>query len=161
STVGDSSAGPSDFGISGSVTIAGPTGNFGLTLVNGAGFAQRFFTVNAGASLTLMDLTLSGGKAQGGSAGHGGAAAGMGGAIFNLGTLNLINSTLSGNTATGGSGGLGGQYGPYAGGGLGGDASGNTGGGPNPGINGVSAGFGGGGSGNQGGGGAVSYGGFG
>jgi hypothetical protein len=54
-------------------------------------------------SLTLENLTLSGGAQQGGSASNGGAGAGMGGAIFNMGALALDAVTMTGNSATGGS----------------------------------------------------------
>jgi hypothetical protein len=54
--------------------------------------------------LTLRDLTLSRGRAQGGSSNGGGGGAGMGGAIFNQGTLIIERSTLVGNSAEGGSG---------------------------------------------------------
>ncbi len=111
---------------------------------NGTTSDHRLFAVEAGATLTLEDVTLRNGVAQGGSSFSGGGAAGMGGAIFNEGTLNLIQSTLSGNTATGGAGGVGTYTG---GGGLGGsgDVLGN-GGGPNGGMyGGGNAGFGGGG----------------
>jgi hypothetical protein len=49
---------------------------------------------------------------NGGNGGNGGIAGnGLGGAIYNIGTLLLTNCTLSGNTATGGNGGLGGTNG--------------------------------------------------
>jgi hypothetical protein len=76
----------------------------------------RFFYVSGGlsgipaGSLTLQDLTVSNGLAQGGgsdggSGGNsgGGGGAGMGGAIFDQGTLALDRVTLSGNEASGGS----------------------------------------------------------
>ena len=146
STVGNTTAGLSDFGVTGNITIVGPTGSsYGITLANSG--SQRLFYVSPTGNLTLENLTLSGGMAQGGNGG--GGAAGMGGAVFNQGTLQLIQSTLSGNTAQGGSG-----YPPSysnGGGGLGGNgvAYGN-GGGPNggaygAGTNGGAGGFGGGG----------------
>jgi len=53
--------------------------------------------------LTLRNLTLRGGGQFGDVAGiGGGGGAGMGGAIFNQGTLNLIGVTLRDNRATGG-----------------------------------------------------------
>jgi hypothetical protein len=148
-TAGDNTFGPSDFGIRTPITIVGPTGNNGLTLANSTSVSQRLFYVGATGSLTLEDLTLSGGTAQGGSSDQGGGAAGMGGAIFNQGILTVLQSTLSGNTASGGSGGVGSTRG---GGGVGGpgDSSGN-GGGPNGGGvggdfgHGLGGGFGGGG----------------
>ncbi|HEY1286189.1 MAG TPA: choice-of-anchor Q domain-containing protein, partial [Solirubrobacterales bacterium] len=53
--------------------------------------------------LTLRNLTLSGGLAAGGNSNGGGGGAGMGGAIFNQGTVDLQGVTLTGNTARGGS----------------------------------------------------------
>ncbi len=142
-TAGDGTAGPSDFGINSNITIIGPSGSNGLTLSN-TGVTQRFFYVGLTGSLTLQNLTLSGGKAQGGTGFFGGGAAGMGGAIFNQGTLNLVQSTLSGNATQGGSPKS--AVGRDAGGGLGGNAVGGAGGGPNGGaIPGGNGGFGGGG----------------
>ena len=79
----------------------------------------RLFYVSGGYStlpagiLTLRDLTLTGGYAQGGNGGtasggivgSGGGGAGMGGAIFNQGQLLLINVKLIQNQAIGGAGG--------------------------------------------------------
>jgi hypothetical protein len=67
-------------------------------------------------SLTVQNVTLTGGVATGGAGGGsttvsqefgGGGGAGMGGAIFvgKGATLNVISSTLTGNSATGGAGG--------------------------------------------------------
>ncbi len=73
----------------------------------------RYFFVSGGASslspgsLTLNNLTLSGGIAQGGGSGaarfSGGGGAGLGGAIYNQGSLTLNSVTLSQNRANGGS----------------------------------------------------------
>ena len=72
--------------------------------------------VLTGGNLTLNQVTLRGGLAQGGHGGHGavdddgaggGGGAGLGGAVYNGGTLNLIGSALIGNTARGGHGGHG------------------------------------------------------
>ena len=61
-----------------------------------------------GGSLTLSDITLKGGLAQGGAGGTcggGGGGAGLGGAIFSHGgAVTLHNSVLQGNTAQGGAG---------------------------------------------------------
>jgi len=54
-------------------------------------------------SLTVRDVTLTGGLAKGGDSNRGGGGAGMGGAIFSQGTVVLASSTLAGNTAQGGS----------------------------------------------------------
>jgi len=81
--------------------------------------AFRFFYVSGGleipaGSLTLLRVILQGGYAKGGDSGYGGGGAGMGGAIFNQGSLALANVSLIVNTAQGGissttsSGGMGG-----------------------------------------------------
>ncbi len=143
SNVGDGTAGPSDFGIYSNVTIDGPAGGNGLTLANSG--SQRLFYVGTTGSLTLENLTLTGGDAHGGGSYTGGGAAGMGGAIFNQGSLSLLQVTLSGNTAQGGSTGISNDGG--GGGGLGGDSTQDAGGGPNggQGDSGGNGGFGGGG----------------
>jgi hypothetical protein len=120
---GSYSFGPTGLAISGDVTLQGPTGNSGITISQNAG--MRLFGVFAGASLTVQDLTLSGGKALGGhggeSFGGGGGGAGLGGAIFNNGTVAILNSTLVGNTAQGGfGGGISGGDGGGGGGSVGG-----------------------------------------
>ena len=112
STIGNSLAGPAAFGITSVITIQGPTGTHGLTL-DASGAVMRHFNVAATGSLTLEYLTLTGGRAQGWPGGSGrsefpsggGGAAGLGGAIFNQGVVQLRHSTLSGNTAQGGAGG--------------------------------------------------------
>ncbi len=91
--------------------------------------ARRIFAVSSSSTLTLENITLTGGLAQGGAGGSGGVSgssgagggggggAGLGGAIFNEGTLNVVQSTLSGNTAIGGSSALAGtQFGGGGGG---------------------------------------------
>ncbi len=85
--------------------------------------AFRFFYVSGGlqlpsGALTLRQLTIRGGYAKGGDAGFGGAAAGLGGAIFNQGALNLDAVTLHANTAQGGNF----NFQGYAGAGMGEDA---------------------------------------
>jgi hypothetical protein len=93
----------------------------------------RFFYVSGGFStvpagnLTLQNVTLTGGLAQGGNGGTGiaggGGGSGMGGAIYNQGTLDLTNVTFASNAAQGGSGGYGDGTKGYGagGGGLGGN----------------------------------------
>ena len=124
----------------------------------------RLLYVGSTGNLTLQNLTLQNGLAQGGNGFEcSGGAAGMGGAIFNdRGNLTLKKVTLLENVAQGGNG-------PNApltvlggGGGVGGDGSSISGGGPNGGSGnaGEAGGFGGGGSSNSTGG-AGGTGGFG
>jgi hypothetical protein len=71
----------------------------GATILRDAGAPRfRLFQVAAGASLTLADLTLSGGHTPDGtSAGTGNA--GYGGAILNSGgTVTVTNSLIRGNS---------------------------------------------------------------
>ena len=99
--------------IASDITIEGN----GAVLENTNTTRLRFFYVGANASsartlsyytpgagtLTLRNLTLKGGLQQGGNTGkHGGGGAGMGGAIFNQGTLILDAVTVYNNTARGG-----------------------------------------------------------
>jgi hypothetical protein len=83
-------------------------------------------------ALTLRDVTLRGGLAQGGGAADiggglsGGGGAGMGGAIFSQGAVTVDGSTLTGNAALGGSSGTG--PGSSGGGGMGAGSSGGFGG---------------------------------
>ncbi|BBO33798.1 choice-of-anchor Q domain-containing protein [Lacipirellula parvula] len=177
-SAGSTMAGASAFFISGSTSLVidGFTGlSQGITIARNSASAFRVFDVAAGSSLTLQSLTLSNGLAQGfagGGAyygGAGGGSAGLGGAIFNQGSLTILNSTLSGNTAQGGAGGtsLSGavRYGGGGGAGLGGPGAavstqryGGGGGGPNGGSGGTlttgqpagTGGFGGGGGGGGG-----------
>ncbi|MCP5015189.1 MAG: hypothetical protein GY938_07880, partial [Ketobacter sp.] len=126
-----------------------------LTATNDFTGSFRLMTVGQGGDFTLYDVTLKNGLAQGG----GGAAAGMGGAIFNaLGRLALERVTLLDNIAQGGVGGVVGVGGFVVGGG--GVGGGGTifpydGGGPNGGGGG---GFGFGGDGGFGGGGGFGFG---
>src|SRR5262249_45399541 len=75
------SFGPTGLGISGDVTIQGPTGSNGITISQNRTGGMRLFGVFAGASLTLQFVTLTGGMAQGGNGGDAisGIAAGGGG----------------------------------------------------------------------------------
>lgn len=119
SIVGDTTVGPSGLAITSEITIIGPSGANGLSIARDSSVSNlRLFYVGSTGNLTLQDLTLSGGRAQGnnggtggGQGGGGGGAAGMGGALFNDGAVKLLNSTLSGNTAVGGAGGAGGARG--------------------------------------------------
>jgi hypothetical protein len=158
STIGDLSIGPSAFLISTSITIDGS----GQTIALGPNAPpMRLFAVNTIGNLTLENLTLFGGKANGGAgASGGGGGAGLGGAIYNQGKLQIFDSTLNGNSATGGAGGSGsgGGGGGLAGaGGASGIGGGLDGGGvpisgaPNGGGVNINGGFGGGGGGVDGG----------
>ena len=138
--------GPTAFVVSGTdvnITIYGGSAP-GLTIDGGN--AVRLFAVSAGDSLTVSNLTLADGLAQGGAGGNGnsggGGGAGLGGAAFVQagGTLTVQSSTITGNVALGGTGGSGTDTGYIGGGGGGGIGSaggdnqaryGGTGGGPN------------------------------
>jgi hypothetical protein len=95
--------------------------------------AFRFFYVSGGfdgldaGTLTLNNLELTNGLAQGGSSNQGGGGLGAGGAIFNQGTLVLNGDTLTGNTAAGANTGI--TTLSDNGGGIGQDAQSNRGGG--------------------------------
>jgi hypothetical protein len=152
-------AGPSALLITSPITIEGT----GETIARAIGArAFRLFQVTGDGNLTLHNLTLSNGLAQGGAGGVGGGSAGLGGAIYNQGTLTILGCTLTGNQAVGGlSSGIDGGFG---GGGLGGpaDAMVGMGGDPNGGAAGTAGfngGFGGGGSILGGNGGAAGFGG--
>ncbi len=107
----DAPYGPTEF-IDGSVynvTIDGSSVP-GLT-ISGAG-ATRLFVVAPGGSLTLKNLTLSGGDASGGaggsrqSGGDGGGGAGLGGAVLvDGGAFTAQGCTFVNNHAAGGNGG--------------------------------------------------------
>ncbi len=102
------------------------------TETDDAADALRFFYVSGGLSglpagfLSLNNLTLQGGYAQGGDSETGGGGLGAGGAVFNQGSLVLDGVTLTGNEAQGGSGGVGSSP---EGGGIGQDAQGTANGG--------------------------------
>jgi hypothetical protein len=94
------------------------------SLADTAATALRFFYVSGGlelpaGSLSLDNLTLTGGLAQGGNGYLGGGGLGAGGAIFNQGNLTLDGVTLNDNQAIGGSSGIGSFA--YGGGGMGQD----------------------------------------
>lgn len=85
----------------------------------------RLFHVATSGNLTLRQVVLRNGFAQGGHGGNGGSGAGhgggggagFGGAVMALGSLTIEQSTLVGNQAVGGNGGLGGRFGAGNGGG--------------------------------------------
>jgi CSLREA domain-containing protein len=108
SRVGDSTFGPSALRIpaGADVTVDGLVGTNGVTIArdtNAAPVRLRLFHVEAGASLTLKQVTVSRGRAVGGRSNHSGGGAGLGGAIVNSGTLNVVDSLLTENEAEGGS----------------------------------------------------------
>ena len=111
STVGDSSFGQSALLVDSPITIDGPSSSGSGITLSAAGTTMRLFDVTSTGNLTLDNLTLTGGTAQGFAGGNadlggaGGGSAGLGGAIFNQGTLTIQSSTLTGNTAQGGAGG--------------------------------------------------------
>ncbi|HEX4119229.1 MAG TPA: choice-of-anchor Q domain-containing protein [Verrucomicrobiae bacterium] len=135
-TISDSSFGPSAIIVTNRVSILGPAGSNGIIIARSNGApAMRLFLVEEDGSLTLENLTISNGFAQGGAGGgggqrggSGGGGAGMGGAILNFGTLNLGNSTFAGNEAIGGAGGEFGDGEGSGGGGGGMDGPGGVGG---------------------------------
>ncbi len=127
--------GPTAFDVNKTLTILGG----GQTITRAATAADfRFFFVEATGSLTLSNLTLSGGLAKGfDSGGTGGGAAGLGGAIFNMGTLTVQGVTFTGDAAVGGNSG-----GSASNGGAGlGSGAGANGGNPNGGAGGISGAF--------------------
>jgi len=125
---------------------------------NDSGDVRPFFIKSGG--ITLSNLAITGGRAQGGNGfGGGGGAAGMGGGLFiSDGTVTLNKVNFTNNFAIGGNGGTGNDGG---GGGTGSSSTSGTGG--NGGIFGGTGGFGGGGAGGfgGGGGGGGDFGGFG
>ena len=112
---GEDAAATGDLDVTTEVTI---TGNVAGTTIDGAG-VDRVFDVQTGGTLTLANLTLTGGVAPGvedggavrGDTGSavvadgvtftGNSAGGAGGAVAAAGTLNSTNSTYSANVATG------------------------------------------------------------
>lgn len=107
STIGDTTAGPSAFGITTPITIQGLKESNGVSIQRDASASNmRLFYVGTTGNLTIDSVTLSGGVAQGETpSSQGGGGAGLGGAVFNRGTLQISNSTLSSNRAVGGAGG--------------------------------------------------------
>jgi len=111
SAAGNSTFGPSALAITSEITIDGAAAPM-LTISRNAGVAHlRLFYVGGGGTLHVRNITLANGAAIGfdGGATHrggtGGGGAGLGGAIFNEGTLDVVQSTLVSNHATGGNGG--------------------------------------------------------
>ncbi len=111
SIVDDTTFGPSALTVTSDVTVAGGAAPF-LTIARDGGVTRlRLFYVTAAGSLTLDEITLADGVAlgyDGGASsrgGTGGGSAGLGGAVFNEGSLTIVRSTLVANQAIGGEGG--------------------------------------------------------
>ncbi len=105
------SVGRSAFVITTALTIEGPDGDYGISIYGGS---KRHFHVTSSGSLKIKNITIEGGYAAGSSSSGGGGGAGLGGAIFNEGTLNIDSSLLKNNLAQGGSEyGNSGGYGGY------------------------------------------------
>jgi predicted outer membrane repeat protein len=126
-TVGDTVIGDSAFVVTKPVTIDA-TGLNQITLLI-SGPRMRHFRVAAGGSLTLKNITFAEGLLQGSLgargdvSGGGGGGAGMGGSIFNEGTLLVENGSFQSNHAIGGNG-AGFDVNPNPGGGNGGGPNG-------------------------------------
>ena len=123
----DSNAG-GDLDIAGTVrnlTIAGVAE--GVTTIDAAGLGDRVMDVAGGASVSISDLTISGGRAPAGAPG-GGSAAGAkgesGGGIRNFGSLTLTRVVVANNEAGDGGGHPDPLNGPAGPGGPGGDGGG-------------------------------------
>ncbi|PYS47256.1 MAG: hypothetical protein DMF68_16515, partial [Acidobacteria bacterium] len=71
------------------VTITGPAA---VSLTISGNNTGRVFTINSGKTVSISNLTITGGQAN------------FGGGIYNLGNLTISNSTFTGNKAVGGSG---------------------------------------------------------
>ena len=123
----DSNAG-GDLDIAGTVrnlTIAGVAE--GVTTIDAAGLGDRVMDVAGGASVSIGDLTISGGRAPAGAPGGAGTAGGKGdsgGAIRNVGSLGLTRVVIADNQAGAGGGHPDPLNGPAGPGGPGGDGGG-------------------------------------
>lgn len=153
-SIGDTNMGNSAFGTTNKVIIAGDTAPGIIIQRVPAAPPMRLFYAGPGADLTIRDIVLQDGWAQGGNGieggnGGGGGGAGMGGAIFSAGSLRLTNVVFANHQANGGNGGDFGAE-PFPGSGNGGGPNGGLGYGHsgNPTNPPTSGGFGGGGGGN-------------
>ena len=98
SLIGDVSMGASAFSVTSPITISGPAGDNGISIIRDVGAADmRLFVVQVGGSLEIERVTLADGVAAG-AAGEDG----LGGAILNMGALGVHESTLRDNAARGG-----------------------------------------------------------
>ena len=111
-----------------------PRQRFFFVGANPAAAATKDYVTPGAGKLTLRNVTLRGGQAEGGDSTAGGGGGGMGGAIFSQGQVVIENSTLADNSAKGGD--AGGTVGGNGGGGMGvssnGASGGGMGGGPFP-----------------------------
>src|ERR1700722_14614205 len=128
STIGNTAFGASALLVTNTITIIEPATSGGITIGRTIGApSMRLFAISSAGNLTLDNVALSGGIAQGGAGGSGGGGgggggAGLGGAIFSQGQLTINNSTFTNNQAVGGVGGVGIanlSYGGSGGGGMG------------------------------------------
>ena len=108
---GEDAAASGDLDVTGEVTITGDSAE--ATVIDGAMRPDRIFHVLAGGSLTLADLTISGGWVPGIQPAPDNPTpsdeqlrSGQGGGILNQGRVSLVSARLVGNTAGGGGGGL-------------------------------------------------------
>lgn len=118
----DPTAGASAIEIHSPITIRGNGNPIDITRAATA-TDRRLFRVATNGDLTLEMLTLRGGTARGnpGSPGQDGTP-GLGGAVYNQGTLRIFSSTLHTNSAIGGNAGAGGTGGVGFGGAIYNDA---------------------------------------
>lgn len=115
----DTLFGPTALVVSTPITIRGNANGIAIARDTSTS-VLRLFQVTAGASLTLDSITVTGGMARGADGttiGENGAI-GLGGAVFNQGTLSIIASAFIANSAIGGFAGAGGQDGPSRGGAI-------------------------------------------
>jgi hypothetical protein len=108
STVGDTSNGNSALNVSTAITIDG-TNTLDLTIARSSDAStpkMRLINVTQSGNLTLQGVALKGGEAQGNIRTTADATDvhGLGGAIYNSGTLAIWNSYIGGNKAQGGAG---------------------------------------------------------
>jgi predicted outer membrane repeat protein len=100
---GSNANGPSALLITDTLTIMGPTGANGITITRDASESVlRLFETTAGGNLALQNLALTDGTALFVGSGN----AGLGGGLFNAGTMTLTNCSLSGSSSDEAGGGV-------------------------------------------------------
>jgi hypothetical protein len=118
SELADTAIGPTALLISSPITIEGNLN--GITIERAAASELRLFRVVVGGSLTLESINIAGGIARGAAgteiAPDGGA--GLGGAIYNQGAVEIVASTLYDHDAIGGAAAPGGNGGSGRGGAI-------------------------------------------